>query len=130
VELLPWAAKVIAQAWRRKVLRRRLMQFVRLRRKMRHLTLQPYWRGWQRHTVASGLGRVARVRRAFCAWREYCEVLGALHSAIIAWADRTTASMGGYSLTWRLCKADGPEDGESCKQGLEARWMTHIHAEK
>jgi hypothetical protein len=117
-QMLPWAAKVFAQAWRRKLLRRRLLRFIRLRRTVRHLALCPYWHAWQRHTAASGLGRVARMRRTFTAWREYCTLLDALHTSTVTWAERTVATMGGFSLTWRLCKTDGPEDGtlvtESC----------------
>ena len=108
--MLPWAATLVARAWRRHVARRRLLRFVKLRRKIRGMFLSPYLRAWRNRVVVMRRGNFSRKKAAFDAWRGYCSALQQLHEASIRWLTRTTNNMGGLHLTWKLC---APAEGSS-----------------
>jgi hypothetical protein len=110
--MLPWAAAIVAKAWRRHCLRRRLLRYTRLRLRMRHLFLRPYLQGWRMYTVVRGRGDSSRKRSAFFSWLDYSRDLTKLYQRIIAWTARTLHSMGGLHLTWVLCKPfNEPDSG-------------------
>jgi hypothetical protein len=110
--LLPWAAALVARAWRRHVMRRRLMRFVRLRRRMKRIFLLPYLEAWHEATMTQGRGDFLLKQKALQGWREYCAALAQLHERIIAWMTRSVRHLGGLDLTWRLCAP--PEGSDSC----------------
>lgn len=111
-DMLPCAAAIVAKAWRRYCMRRRLLRYTRLRLRMRHLFLRPYVQGWRTYTCVRGHGDSSRKKSAFFGWRDYCRDLTKLHERIIAWTARTLHSMGGLHVTWVLCKPfNGPDSG-------------------
>ena len=120
-DLLPWAAALVARAWRRHCLRRRLMRFARLRRRMKRLFLLPYLSAWHEHALTQGRGDFIRKCNAFYGWWEYCLELAKLHGKVIEWMERTVAQMGGLDLTWRLCAP--PEGSDSCASPIMELWL-------
>ena len=92
-------------------MRRRLMRFVRLRRKMRAVYLRPFLRAWVLYKNSSQKGERARSRGAFEAWRSYCADMQLLHKKILLWTAATVKNWKDVHLTWQLCRTPGPETG-------------------
>lgn len=101
--LLEWAVTVVARTWRRYTMRRQVLRYARLRRRMRCLSMRPYFVSWRNQALALRYGNAARLKAAFGAWREYCRLLHQLHVSVIAWGWRAVHRIGGLHLTWTLC---------------------------
>ena len=84
-DALPWAANLIARRWKRHMLRKRLLKWITMRRRIRALFMRPYWQMWHLYASITRRGSMARKRAVLRAWWGYCDDMQHLHKAVIVW---------------------------------------------
>lgn len=110
-DVIPWAASIIVKCWKRYMLRKRLLKWIHMRRRIRSLFMRPYWQMWHLYASIRRRSAMARKRAVLRAWGGYCDDMEHLHKAVIVWTADLMHTWQDTHLTWALCKKPGPESG-------------------